>query len=182
MKMNKSVPLSLLLAVSFFTACGDSGDTSADSAATAPPHPAISAIFSETAPAGAISVVEARKNATPGAKVTVEGIVAGAMSPFAQGFASVVVGDLAMETCDKVPGDSCPTPWDACCADPDALKGMRLTLQVPDAEGRPVPQSLKGINGLTEMDRVVAEGTVAPNSTPENLVINLSRLHRASAK
>lgn len=182
MRMNKSVPLLLLVAVSFFTACGDSGDTSAETSAIAPPHPAISAVLSETAPAGAISVVEARKNAAPGAKVVVEGIVAGTMSPFAEGFATVVVGDLAMETCDKVPGDSCPTPWDACCADPDTLKGMRLTLQVSDAEGRPVPQSLKGINGLAEMDRVVAEGTVAPNSTPENLVINVSRFHRASAK
>ena len=54
-------------------------------------------------------------------------------------------------------------------------------LQVSDAEGRPVAQSLKGISGLKEMERVVAEGTVATNSTPENLVINVTRLHRTLA-
>jgi len=182
MKIDTSVHLSPLAAASLFAACGDSGKPSADTAPVSPPLPAVAAVLSETAPDGAISVVEARKTAKPGAEVTVEGIVAGTMSPFAEGFASVVLGDLAMETCDKVPGDSCATPWDACCADPDTLKGMRLTLQVSDAEGRPVAQSLKGISGLAEMDRVIAEGTVAANSTPENLVINVSRLHRAPAK
>lgn len=179
MKINTIVLLPALAAVSFFAACGDSGDSSNENAPLSPPDPAIEAVLSPTAPDGAISVVEARKTAKPGEEITVEGIVAGTMSPFAESFASVVLGDLAMETCDKIPGDECPTPWDACCADPDALKGMRLTLQVPDSEGRPVAQSLKGISGLAEMDRVVAKGIVDANSTPENLVINVSRFHRA---
>lgn len=127
-------------------------------------------------------MVAARKTAQPGEAITIEGVVAGTMSPFAEGFASVVVSDLSVETCDKVPGDNCPTPWDACCADPDALKGMRLTLQVSGEDGRPVAQSLKGISGLKEMDKVIAEGTVAASSTPENLLINVTKLHHTSAK
>ena len=182
MKIDTSVKLTLLAAASLFAACGDSDQSSAPKTPAAPPLPEIAAALSETVPAGAVSVVEARKKAQAGAKVTVEGVVAGTMSPFAEGFASLVLGDLAMETCDKIPGDECPTPWDACCADPDVLKGQRLTLQITDTEGRPVAQSLKGISGLAEMDRVVAEGTVAANSTPENLVINVSRLHRQTAK
>jgi hypothetical protein len=62
---------------------------------------------------------------------------------------------------------------------PENYKGMRLTLQVSGEDGRPVAQSLKGITGLKEMDRVIAEGTVATSSTPENLVINVTKLHRA---
>lgn len=182
MKIDTSVKLTLLAAASLFAACGESEKSSANVAPAAPPSPEIAAVLSETAPAGAVSVVEARKSAQAGAKITVEGIVAGTMSPFAEGFASVVLGDAAMQTCDKIPGDECPTPWDACCADPDVLKGQRLTLQVSDAGGRPVAQSLKGISGLAEMDHVVAEGTVAASSTAENLVINVSRLHRATVK
>ncbi|NLT71072.1 MAG: hypothetical protein GXX91_10315 [Verrucomicrobiaceae bacterium] len=178
MKIDTTSLLSLLAAVSFLAACGDSGNSSSEGTPV-PPDPVIEAVLSPAAPDGAISVVEARKTAKPGEEVTVEGIVAGTMSPFAESFASVVLGDLAMETCDKIPGDECPTPWDACCADPDALKGMRLTLQVPDSEGRPVAQSLKGISGLEEMDRIVAKGIVDASSTAENLVINVSRLHRA---
>ncbi len=181
MKINTTALLPLL-AASFFVACGDSEKNSDAGTSVAPPDPAIQAVLSPVAPDGATSVVEARKTAKPGEKVTVEGIVAGTMSPFAEGFASVVLGDLAMETCDKIPDDKCPTPWDACCADPDTLKGMRLTLQVSDAQGRPVGQSLKGISGLAEMDRVIAEGTVDANSTAENLVIHVSRLHRVPAK
>lgn len=176
------MPLILIVAVSLLTGCGDTKKTSTEAKPASPPNPAIAAILSDAPPEGAVSVVAARKTAKPGEVITIEGIVAGTMSPFAEGFASVVVSDLAVETCDKVPGDSCLTPWDACCADPDALKGMRLTLQVSGGDGRPVAQSLKGISGLKEMDKVIAEGTVTTNSTPENLVINVTKLHRAPAQ
>lgn len=182
MKLNTSLSLILIAAASLLTSCGNSEKASTEAKPASPPHPAITAALSETAPEGAVSVVAARKAAKPGEAITIEGIVAGTMSPFAEGFASVVVSDLAVETCDKNPGESCPTPWDACCADPDALKGMRLTLQVSGDDGRPVAQSLKGISGLKEMDKVIAEGTVATISTPENLVINVARLHRAQTK
>lgn len=127
-------------------------------------------------------MVAARKTAKPGETITIEGIVAGTMSPFAEGFASAVVSDLGVETCDKIPGDSCPTPWDACCADPDVLKSMRLTIQVIGQDGRPVAQTLRGISGLKEMDKIVVEGIVAEGSTPENLVINVNQLHRPGSK
>jgi hypothetical protein len=182
MKLDTSMPL-IPIAIAFvLTACADSEKASTGAKPASPPHPAIAAVLSEAPPEGAVSVVAARKAAKPGEAITIEGIIAGTMSPFAEGFASVVVSDLAVETCDKVPGDSCPTPWDACCADPDVLKGMRLTLQVTGEDGRPVAQSLKAISGLKEMDKIVAEGTVATSSTPENLVMNVTRLHRTAGK
>lgn len=180
MKPNTSLPLILCAAASLLVSCGDAGKPTADVVPASPPHPAIAEVLAEAAPEGAVSVLTARKAAKPGESITIEGIIAGTMSPFAEGFASVVVSDLSVETCDKVPGDSCPTPWDACCADPDVLKGMRLTLQVSGKDGRPVAQSLKGISGLQEMDRVIAEGTVAASSTAENLIVNVARLHRAA--
>ena len=156
--------------------CGGGGN----STATRPvePEPAIAAVLSAEEPTGAVSVSEARKSAKPGDAITVAGIVAGAAKPFTEGYASLVLGDAAMETCDKIPEDECPTPWDACCADPDELKGMRLTLQVLGADGTPVAQSLKGISGLAEMDALVASGTVSADSTAENLVVNVTKLHR----
>ncbi len=182
MKIDTLMQLTLISAASLLVACGDSGKPSADREPASPPHPAIAAVLADAAPDGAVSVLAARKAAKPGESITIEGIIAGAMSPFAEGFASVVVSDLSVETCDKIPGDNCPTPWDACCADPDVLKGMRLTLQVSGEDGRPVAQSLKGISGLKEMDTVIAEGTVAAGSTAENLVVNVARLHRTQTK
>ena len=182
MKNNISLPLILCATACLFTACGDDGKTSGEVKSAAPPHPAITAVLAEAAPEGAVSVVAARNTAKPGETIIIEGIIAGAMKPFAEGFASVIVSDLAVETCDKIPGDNCPTPWDACCAEPDALKGMRLTLQVSAEDGHPVAQSLKGISGFTEMDRVIAEGTVSKDSTAENLVVHVTRLHRSTTK
>lgn len=182
MKIDPPISMTILAAAFLLAACGDSEKSSVGVTSAVTPLPQIAAVLAETAPSGAVSVVEARRNAEPGARVTVEGIVAGTRFPFTEGFASIILGDLAMETCDKISGDECPTPWDACCADPDVLKGQRLTLQISDAEGRPVAQSLKGIEGLAEMNQITAEGTVAPSSTPENLVINVSRLHRTPAK
>lgn len=170
-----------ILVLPFFalllSSCGES-ETSSVPAPT--PDPAVAAVISTEEPVGAISVVEARKSAKPGDEITVSGIIAGTAHPFTDGFASVVLGDAAMETCNKVPGDECPMPWDACCADPEVLKGQRLTLQILDPDGTPVAQGLKGIFGLVEMDQVVATGRVTADSNAENLVVNVTRLYRKS--
>lgn len=172
-------PLSLLIlaaAAVSFTCCSESGKK-ADTR-TASVNPTIEAVLTTTEPAAAVSVLEVRKSAKPGDTVTVTGMIAGVESPFTDGFASIVLGDHSMKTCDKVDGDSCETPWDACCEDPAALKGARLMIQVVDSAGRPVAQGLKGVSGLKELDHLVVEGVVTEDSSPENLVINVNRLFR----
>ena len=178
--MNRQISNSAcLLAAAFLVACGDSG--SGDSVSTEPGgatlDPGIEAVLLDAAPEGAVAVSEARKSAKPGDSITVTGKIAGAMNPFTEGYASLVLSDRELRTCDLIPGDECPTPWDACCADPDHIKAVRLTLQVVDAEGFPVAQGLKGVAGLEELSPLVATGTVAKESTPENLIVTVSGLY-----
>jgi hypothetical protein len=146
--------------------------------ATAPATDSFAEVFLETAPEGAIPVIEARGKATPGETMTVTGKVAGVMNPFTEGFASVVLADEKMETCDLIPGDQCVTPWDACCAAPEDVKSQRMTIQILGDDGMPVAESLKGVRGLKEMDSLVVTGTVNENSNAGNLILDVTGLFK----
>jgi len=153
---------------------GDAGSQSQSESA----DPAIEAAFVESEPENAISVREARKKAQPGDEIVVAGKIAGAISPFVDGYATVVLADRGLRTCDMTEDDRCPTPWDACCVDPDTIKASCLTIQVVGEDGRPVAQSLEGVRGLKEMDELVVSGAVAEGSTKKNLILNVEKLYR----
>lgn len=178
--MKASALLALPFALSLLlTSCGDSGSESEDgdsANAESSVNPKIQAVLLDSAPEGAIPVSEARKSAKPGDTVTVTGKVAGAMNPFTEGYATLILSDQTLETCDLIPGDECPTPWDACCADPEHIKAVRLTLQVVGEDGFPIAQGLKGVSGMKELTSLVATGTVAEESTAENLIVNVTGL------
>lgn len=148
---------------------------------TGPVDPRIEAVFAATEPEGAVSVIEARKQVEPGATITVTGRIAGAMEPFSKDFATLVLADDSLSTCDREPGDECPTPWDACCVEPKVIAASRLTVQVVGEGGQPVGASLKGAKGLKELDALVVTGKVAAGSSPENLIIDASAIFRKSS-
>lgn len=158
----------------FLASCGS--DEPANDSQASVVDPAVDAVFLDAKPEGAISVLEARKSAKPGDTVTISGKIAGTMNPFTEGYASFVLADRTLETCDLIPGDECPTPWDACCVEPGVIKASRLTLQIVGDDGRPVAASVKGAHGLAELAPLVVTGTVAEGSTEENLIVNLSGL------
>ena len=170
-----ALPLTALLAAGFLAGCKEKQEANTPSTKV---DPAITAVFVDAEPKDAIVVSEARKTAKAGETITVVGKIAGADNPFTEGFATVVVSDIALETCDLIPDDPCETPWDACCVDKDIIAASRLTIQVIGDDSRPVAQSLKGINGLKELDPIVVSGTVAEGSTKENLVVNVISLYR----
>lgn len=131
----------------------------------------------DTRPEGAISVAQARQSARPGQTIVVAGQIGAAMEPFSQNYATLVLGDESILYCDEMEDDHCPTPWDACCEDPDKVKSSRASVQLV-LDGMPLPGTLKGLGGLSELDHIVVAGTVAPSSTPENLIINASGIYR----
>jgi len=133
---------------------------------------AIEDVFVDAEPSFSITVVEARESAKPGDTITVTGKVAGAMNPFTEGFATAVLADQALETCDLMPGDMCETPWDACCVETSVIQSMRMSIQVLGEDGRPVAHGLGGIRGMKELDTLVVTGVVAEGSTAENLILN----------
>jgi len=174
----RTIVLAAGLAVASLFLAGCGSEEPAESAETEGLDPRIDGVLLEDAPAGAVSVTELRKGAEPGAEVAVIGRVAGAREPFAEGFASLVLADASLETCERIPGDTCPTPWDACCVAPEELQASRLSVQVRGEEARPVPQTLKGAGGLTELDTLIVTGTVSEESTADNVVIEASGIFR----
>lgn len=166
-------------AAAFLTSCGEK---SPDEATISKVDPAVEAVFVDAAPEETLSVIAARKSAKAGDTVSISGKVAGTMHPFTEGYATMVVSDTALRTCDLIPGDSCETPWDACCEEPEKMKASRMTVRIIDAEGMPVASELKGVNGLTELSPVVVTGKVADESTPENLIVDATMIHVEATK
>lgn len=128
----------------------------------------------DKAPEGATDLVAAKKDAKEGDTVTVRGVVGGTESPFTADRALFVILDPAAQTCDKVPEESCKTPWDACCDADVAFK--RATVQVVDKDGKPVTGGLEGVAGLKPMARVVVTGKVRTVGE-KNMVIDATGLH-----
>ncbi len=188
MKLTLSkTPLCLLLGSAItlgFSACGENPQSAASteveqtSAAT---EDAFQDVFLQSPPQEAVSVLQAREAAQPGEPIVVKGRIAGTMHPFAEGFALVTLADENIRTCEQIPGDSCPTPWDACCVPNENLSAGRMTIQVLAEDGTPVPQSLKGVQNLEELDTLIVKGTVAEASTPDNLIVNAEGIFRQEA-
>ena len=62
--------------------------------------------------------------------LVVEGFIGGMKNPFTANRAVFVLGDDSLETCDEISGDSCPTPWDACCEDRRNIVRSTMSVQV----------------------------------------------------
>jgi len=175
--------LSLVLGLGVvLTGCGnDSAPVEEASAVDSAGDSKLASVFVDSAPEGAITVLEARKSPEPGKAITIVGRVAGAKAPFSDDFATLVVADDSLETCERIPGDSCRTPWDACCVEPQTISASRLLVQVLGEDGQLVDETLKGVHGLTELDEVVVQGTVAEGSNADNLIINASSIHKSNS-
>ena len=97
----------------------------------------------------------------------------GTETPFVDNRALFVVGDEGtLTSCDLRTGDQCRTPWDVCCEPADAIRAGTATIQIVDADGNVLKQSIRGVGGLKELSRVRVEGVVAPQSTEDALIIN----------
>jgi hypothetical protein len=112
------------------------------------------------APDGARDVSAVKNDAARDQEVVIRGVVAGSKEPIAEKRAVFTLADPSLQTCDKEPGDSCATPWDACCADQATIAAKSVTVQVVDADGKPLKAVLKGVGGLAPMKVVTVRGKV----------------------
>ncbi|MBP82634.1 MAG: hypothetical protein CMO61_02160 [Verrucomicrobiales bacterium] len=175
--MKLHISLGYLSALAFlFTSCG--GGKSEPEAPTVGVSSIFDAVLVNTKPEDAVSVVEARKSASPGDLIAVTGKIAGAMQPFTESFAAAILADQALATCDLTNDDQCPTPWDACCVEIPVIQSMRMLIQVLGDDGRPIPEGLAGVRGMKELDVLVVAGTVAEGSTAENLIVNATEIYQ----
>lgn len=129
-------------------------------------------------PADALSVVDARAKAKPGEAITIRGYVGGRAKPFVDGRAMFVLADPAKApSCDAAPGDSCPTPWDACCTSREDIMAGTATIQVADADGKVVSATLDGVGGVKAGSLVIISGTVSKLSNAQVLIVDATRLY-----
>lgn len=177
-------PTILFLSLVALVSCKPGEGTPPSAGADTPPSETISsleAVLIDEAPAGAISITEIRKDPTPGREVTVAGDIIGRTEVFVPNRSMLILGDPeAITSCNRMPGDGCPTPWDVCCDDPDVIKASIATVQVLDEDGKLHKSGLKGLGGMKELSQLVVRGTIAEGSGPDNLIINATGIHIAS--
>ena len=174
--MTRFLIASIGVAAAFFVlaACGGS-DQSADVGDGA----ALSSAswILTTAPADASDITDAKSNAREGDAIVLRGIIGGSKDPLSAESAVFRIVDANLFNRCTSEDDSCSTPWDYCCADPDELVSKSATVQVVDAAGNPVSQDPRSV-GIEELDEVIVVGTVAPRPNEKVLTVRATGIHR----
>jgi hypothetical protein len=116
-----------------------------------------------------------RKDAKDGDEVVLRGRIGGSVKPFAENRAIVTLVDASVKSCADTEGDACETPWDYCC-EPDVAKSS-LTVQVVDAQGRPLPASLQGANGMKPLSEVVVKGKVRRPAGSDAVIVDATGVY-----
>lgn len=141
------------------------------------PNPAFEAYFTNEPLPDAKAIHVARTTAAPGDEIVLSGRLMGREQIFVDGRASFVLGDPNKLTpCNEMPDDNCTTPWDACCDSKELKREGIASIQILGEDGRVLSGILKGTKGLKELSKVTVQGTVAENSTEDNLVVNATKI------
>lgn len=177
MKLMLSFSIVFVIAAMCLPGCESKAETSGGNSAVASDQPGISAsVFVETAPANAMAVSELKASDKRDGEVVVRGRIGGRARPFVDGAAVFVLIDSKLKSCNELHGDDCRTPWDYCCETPESIAANTATIQIVDADGKPIRQGAEGEFGLKPLARVVIAGEIASRSADGNLLINARRI------
>ena len=163
------------------TGCDRTQSKSGPSGATSDQRAAITlpaGLFVEQAPPGGRGVAELKADATATGEVVVEGRIGGRVQPFVEGVAVFLLADTGMKTCTELHPDSCKTPWDYCCEPRPSLAAKTATIQIVDADGKPLRLDLSGSQGLSPLTRLTVAGEIASRAGG-TLVINARKIYVA---
>lgn len=127
----------------------DAGDSQPTDSATAQ-------YVTDSEPAGAVPVGEARETVKDDEPITLVGVIGGSTEPFVDGLAAFTIVDPKVPYCAADEG--CPTPWDYCCTQ-DQVKENIATVKVVDEQGKPVASDARELLDVEELSTVVVEGT-----------------------
>lgn len=122
-------------------------------------------------PEGGKPPEEAKKAAKVGETIVLSGRVGGSDEPFVAGRAVFVLMGPGIKSCADSGDDHCKTPWDYCCETPDDIAKHAATIQIVDAEGKPLKANVKGQGGIKEMSSLVVVGKVH-KIEGETLIVN----------
>lgn len=154
------------------TGCGEKSPTTQASS-----EPTTPAWVLTSAPESAQSVSEAKSSAKEGEQIVLRGRIGGRKEPITVGSPVFTMMDLVIPYCGENSDDGCRTPWDYCCETPETIIANSATIQIVDADGQPISESLALLN-LKALNEVVIVGTVAPRPSEEILTIRATGVHR----
>ncbi|MDA0214262.1 MAG: hypothetical protein O2875_02740 [Planctomycetota bacterium] len=149
-------------AISFTTACEKAAPPAAKATAQSSGSTALPANLIVTEqPAGAVGVVEARTAGKIGERVAVIGRIGGSRAPFVSNRAIFTIVDQTMKSCAETgEEDHCPRPWDYCCEDKKELAKSMASIEISDANGKPLELSLESEGTLKPLMLIAVEGTL----------------------
>lgn len=164
--MRTSILFALLLGL--LSGCDNAAPTQTSAGADSLP----AGLILTAAPGGAVEIDKLRSGAKDGDSVVVRGVVGGRADPFVAERAVLTLLDTSVRTCEQLPGDTCKTPWDACCEPRDELAMATITVQVVGADGKPVKKGLSGAGGIAPLKKLVVAGTVSRSPDGSGIVVN----------
>lgn len=110
-----------------------------------------------SAPEGAQEVVAVRESIGDDEEVVIVGRIGGSQDPWVEGRAAFSIVDRSLPACTDIPGDTCPTPWDYCCAT-DKLPAATTLVKLVDDQGELVSTDARELLGLDELQTVTVTG------------------------
>jgi hypothetical protein len=133
-----------------------------------------SELLLEKEPKGAVDVLALRKDVKDKQDVVVIGRIGGRKNPWVKGAAVFPIVDRSLKPCNEIEGDTCPTPWDYCCA-VNVPKATVLVMFV-DEKGKVVKKDPRELLHVKELQTVVVQGK-AKRDKAGNVTILASKVH-----
>ena len=124
---------------------------------------------------GAKSVSEVKADLNLSGEVVGHGRIGGRSEPFVDGVAVFILADSSMKSCDELHDDACKTPWDYCCEPTESLSANIATIQIVDANEKPLSVGIQGKHGLEPLARVAVAGHIVSRENG-NLVISAKKI------
>jgi len=158
----------------------DRNDTPVAQAPSAPSDTLPAGLVVTETPKEARTVTELKESAKEGDEVVLRARVGGTKEPMSPNRAVLTVIDSSVRTCDKMEGDHCATPWDACCEPAESRIPKSATVQVSGPNGQPLKVGLGGPTGIVPNKEVVVAGkvkTLADAKDGKTLVVDASRIY-----
>jgi hypothetical protein len=150
--------------------CGKSDDAGAEGAVADTSLPA--SLFLAEAPVDVAPISMLKDTVEEGDTVTIRAVVGGAKKAFVAGRAVMTVIDVAVVNPCTADDDHCPTPWDYCCTPPEERLLHMASVQIVDAENRPLAVDLSTIEQVKPLSTLIIQGTVGPRPDQASLVIH----------
>ena len=178
MKKITAIALGLFATGLVIVGCESNEDATAPAAAqSAPDVPLPDGLVVADAPAGAQDVTKVKQTAKDGDAVVVCGWIGGQEAPLAKNRAVMTLADKSLPSCVKSPMDDCKTPWDSCCEPVEDRTAKTATVQVVDANGKPLAATLESIAGLKPLSKITVSGTARRPAGSDALVVEAKQIH-----